>query len=266
MVESVVRAGQGWSWVAAAALAAVTSSCASARLDVKRPEISLQGYVLSSAPSADASHFLGRRYDRSSGEMGDKPCPFSPISEAASNQRIAADLSRQDLASLDLGQYKLFTAGVDTRRLEGLRIELRTTKKAVVTLDRCREPVVFDAVAGNLFVEYHFNEDVALTAGSDVLRAFGVKAGGRYRVDESRKVVSETFQTNEYVAFRVNEPSFKKLWGQALFITAGVLVGGGIIADVILSRDGKDSAAEAAPLVMYIVGAGSAIGGTVLVW
>ncbi len=244
----------------------LTTSCASVSLKADRPEIEVQGYVLARAPSADADHFIGRRYEAGRGAAGDRPCTMGDTSEAVSQQRLSATLSRKQLMGLDLGVYELFgaAANLEIGTLDAIRVELTTTRRAQAEVDsKCKEPVIFDAIAGTLYVEYQFRQTVDVGAK---VRALGVgEAGVKLKVDEERKLLSTTIGTDEFVAYQVHEPKddrFKNI----LLVAAGIAIGvTGFATDIILARDGKDNILEWLPIGMYAAG-GATAGYGVIRW
>ncbi|MCB9652730.1 MAG: hypothetical protein H6729_01175 [Deltaproteobacteria bacterium] len=234
-------------------------------MDIKQPEISIQDYVLARVPSADPRHFLGRRYDGTDGDMGDRPCTMGDVIEAPSQQHLVATLNQHQLFALKLLPYQVLGAGagISLDAVEELRLELNTTRRAQSSVgDGCDDEVIFDAVGGSLHVEYRFKRQIDLTAEASKLN---MSAEAGYRIEQDRNIISSTINNTEYVAFRVHHPkdnTFRNLVVTGLGV---VLVGVGAITDVIFARDGKDNASEWIPVGLYAAGLGLGTYG-VLTW
>ncbi len=244
-------------------LLAMSLGCGNA-VQVSRPEISVQGYVLARAPSANAQHFLGRRYD--GGTAGDRPCETTRMTEASSSQRLSATFDQKQISKLDLGTYQVLgaAAGLEVGSLQGIRVELTTNRRAQVGVDSgCDAPVIFDAVAGNLHVEYLFDRHVDIGAKARAAN-IDLSVGGGYQLNESRHMLTSTLASDQYVAFQVHEASQDTLMG-LLWVVGGVAaVAGGVAWDVKLAGDGFDDGVEYAPVGLYAAGTGAAIYGLLL--
>jgi hypothetical protein len=251
-----------WSILIVAALPA----CAGRMVDVGRPPITVQGYTLAAAPASDAHQFLGRRYQAPAGDLGDRPCGDPAVEEARSSQRLSAEYSGASLAKVDAALPGVLAGAIDVSRLESVRVELTTTRKASVTVPSgCAAPVVYDALAGSLYVEYRGRDGLDLAASVEPLRARALSAGAGYQIDERRRVVSVTLASDEFVAFRVHQPDRRRAWGAALIGGGGALLAAGGISDALLARDGEDGAAEWIPVALYTAGAILGISGA-LTW
>ncbi|MCG8423005.1 MAG: hypothetical protein MJE77_34300 [Proteobacteria bacterium] len=218
------------------------------------PAVELRGYIVASAPAADPRHFLGRQYDAATGTLGGVPCPMSNINETASSQRLATNLSKRELVDFVQQHGTLLGFALDASKLEGVRIELKTTKKAMVMLwGRCRISIVHDAIAGYLYVEYSFKDNVDVRAEARQLESS--RPDATYHYDEQRNVVSQTLRSDEYVAFRVQHPGSSVAWGIPLLIGGGVVFAAGGVLDINLSIDGMDNSKEWIPIAMYATSA-----------
>lgn len=234
------------------------AACASG-VEVTRPEITIQGYVLARAPSGSAEHFIGRRYDPGNGGMGDRPCKMGDITEAPSSQRLSATINRKQALDLNLGTYELLGAAaqLDLAQIEGIRIELNTNRRAQAAVGPgCGDQVIFDAVAGDLYIEYQFQGAANVAAQA---QAAGIDQGAvSFQIDERRNIISSTLSAEEFVAFQVHQPRDDSLLNLAI-ISAGVAAFiGGIATDVILARDGTDNLLEWAPVILYVGGGATA--------
>ncbi len=232
-------------------------------IEVGRPEITFQGYKLAALPSASPNHFLGRRYG-SDGMEGDKPCTIKDFEEAKSSQRLATFVDQKQLLNLDLSQFKVLGAGgqLGAERLEGVRMELTTTKRAAVTVGPgCGEDVIYDVVAGKLFVEYQFSASVDVEAKG---KAYGLTGEGNYQFDENRNIISTTLQSDEYVAFRVYQPKDNRTPGLLYMGGGAAAFIGGAAADFFLANDGEDNVLEWTPVILYLGGLAASLYGYLL--